>query len=159
MTRKLGTLARQYHFSLNPYTVFKFTTCPDCKNQTGQRKLPLLIHVMSAHMIAMNYTNRYCARCDMLIGHKFEIEHFLTEVFLQTAPTDIGNEYTIIGTVEKKAWRESMKGRFVTGDMLRQTHDFKSYQVISMTMGGWMPRDMEPPVIPHPPSPEWVKRT
>jgi hypothetical protein len=35
----------------------------------------------------------------MLIGHKHEIEHYLTEMFLQMDPNVIGGEYLIFGTV------------------------------------------------------------
>ncbi len=33
----------------------------------------------------------------MLISHKFEIEHFLTALFSQRAPADVGNDYIILG--------------------------------------------------------------
>jgi len=60
--------------------------CPDCGDKTGQRKVPLLIHVEPKNLIALNYTNRYCYRCYMLIGHKHEIEQHLTELFSQINP-------------------------------------------------------------------------
>ena len=81
----------------------RFSSCPDCGRKTGQRKLPLLIQIDPMHLIALNYTCRYCRQCDMLIGHKAEIEHLLATMFAQYDPSAIGNDYLIMGTVEKKA--------------------------------------------------------
>ena len=78
MTQKkkiqLGELDPKYNFNLNPYPQLRFSKCPDCNNKTRQRKLPLLIHVNPMRMIALNYVNRYCERCDLLISHKDEID-------------------------------------------------------------------------------------
>jgi len=48
------------------------------------------------HLIALNYTCRYCKSCDLLIAHKHEIEHLLTNLFSQIEPETVGNEYLII---------------------------------------------------------------
>ncbi len=94
----------------------------------------------------------------MLIGHKHEIEHHLTEMFLKIDPEVIGNAYLIFGTVEKKAWHENINNPKALNDMRPHIHDFKSYQNIRMTMGGWFPTDQEPPVMGPPPSTEWLKK-
>ena len=154
---QLGHLPREYNFSLNPYPEARFSTCPDCHGKTGQRKLPLLIHVDPQNLVALNYTNRYCAHCDMLIGHRDEIEHFLTDLFKEISPECIGNSYLVLGTVEKRAWRENMRDPKPPGEMLHHLHDFKSYQDIRMTMGGWFRDDEIPPVVEPRPSEEWVK--
>jgi hypothetical protein len=153
-----GYLPPKYNFSLNPYPELRFSKCPDCQNKTGQRTLPLLIHVEPKDFIALNYTNRYCAHCDMLIGHKHEIEHHLTEVFLGINPEIIGNSYLVFGTVVKKAWRENIKQPKPPNEMLQYVHDFQSYQKLRMTMAGWFPKDQDPPVMDPPLPAEWVKR-
>ncbi len=155
---RIGYLPPKHNFSLNPYPETRFSRCPDCHDKTGQRKLPLLIHVDPENLIALNYTNRYCARCDMLIGHKDEIEHLLTDLFEQINPECIGNNYLVLGTVEKKAWRENMKNPKPPAEMLRHVHDFKSYQDIRMTMGGWFREEEIPPVVEPRPSEEWMKK-
>jgi len=154
---QFGYLPPMYNFSMNPYPELRFSKCPDCQNKTGQRKLPLLVHVDPMNLIALNYTNRYCSRCDMLIGHKHEIEHYLTDTFLEINPEVIGNSYLILGKVEKKAWRENLKQPKPFNEMLQHIHDFKSYQDLHMTMTGWFPKGQEPPVMEPPPSTEWVK--
>jgi len=130
--KQFGQLAPKYNYSLNPYPNLKFSKCPICENKTGQRKRPLLIHVDPMHLISLNYSNRYCFNCDLLIGHKHEIEHHLTQTFSQLMPQDIGNNYLIMGTVEKKSltcwvetttifwWNNTKSSRF---QKLRRTTD------------------------------------
>lgn len=155
---QFGYLPPMYNFSLNPYPEVRFSRCPGCQKNTAQRKLPLLIHVDPRNLIALNYTHRYCSRCDMLIGHKHEIEHHLTELFLRMNPQVIGNYYLVLGTVEKKTWRENIHHPKAFDEMVQHVHDFKSYQDIRMTMGGWFPNGVDPPVMEPPPSTEWVKK-
>jgi hypothetical protein len=93
----------------------------------------------------------------MLIARKDEVEHYLTELFLEANPEVIGNSYLIFGTVEKKAWREDRKQPKPFAEMLQHIHDFRGYQEIRMTMAGWFYKDQEPPVMEPPPSTEWVK--
>ncbi len=155
---QFGYLPPKYNFSLNPYPDVRLSRCPDCRNKTGQRKLPLLIHVDPKNLIALNYTNRYCSRCDMLIGHKHEIEHYLTDMFLQINSEVIGNYYLVFGIVERKAWRENINHPKPLNEMRQHIHDFKSYQNLSMTMRGWFPEVKPPPLMEPPPSTEWIKK-
>lgn len=155
--KHFGDLPPMYKFQLNPYPSERISRCYSCSNKTGQRKVPLLIHIEPGHFIALNYTNRYCRYCDMLIGHKHEIEHYLTELFLQYAPDVIGNEYFIIGTVEKPAWKKGLDGSQLPRDIIPHTHDFKDYEELRLTRGGWFHKDVEPPLWDPPSSEEWVK--
>jgi len=65
--KQFGCLPPKYNFSLNPYSEMRFSKCPDCQNKTGQRKLPLLIHVEPKNLIALNYTNRILRLLAILI--------------------------------------------------------------------------------------------
>ncbi len=158
MKKQFGLLPPKHNFSLTPYPDAKFSKCPNCHDRTGQRKLPLLIHVDPDNLIALNYTNRYCARCDLLIGHRHEIERLLTDLFGHIKPDCIGNDYVMCGTLEKEAWRENVKNSKPPGELLPRIHDFKNYQEIRMTRGGWFPDNEIPPVVEPSPSEEWVKR-
>ena len=155
---QFGSLKPKYNFSMNPYPEFRFSKCPDCHNKTGQRKLPLVIHIDPKNLIALNYTCRYCKQCNMLIAHKHEVEHHLTELFQKMDKDVIGNNYLVFGTVEKKAWRENIKHPKAFDEMRQNIHDFMSYQTIQMTMAGWFQKGMTPPVMESPPSTEWVKQ-
>ena len=154
---RFGELEPQYNFALNPYPDVRFSKCPNCEQKTGQRKLPLLIHVDPMHLIALNYTCRYCARCDLLIAHRDEIETLLTHMFAQRDPSVIGNDYLIFGTVERQAWREGLQEPKPVNEMRAYIHDFKSYRTVQMSMGGWFHKDVEPPLRQPPPSTDWVK--
>jgi len=96
-----GGLPPRYSFMLNPYPNQRTSRCPLGERKTGQRKIPLLIHIDPLHLVALNYTCRYCRACDLLIAHKHEIEHLLTALFRPRDPDVIGNNYLIMGTVEK----------------------------------------------------------
>lgn len=157
---RLGGLPPRYKFLLNPYPTERIWRCPHCKKKSGQRKLPLLIHVDPSHLIALNYTCRYCKDCDLLIGHKAEIEHLLTEVFRQQELKVIGNDYLIIGTLEKSTWREGINSHQNITDTFSHLSDFVEYEgEMRMTRGGYYPVDVEPPIMEPSPSQEWVKST
>ncbi|MBF0234024.1 MAG: hypothetical protein HQK65_13450 [Desulfamplus sp.] len=155
--KKLGALPPKYNFALNPYPDSRFFKCPNCNQKTGQRKLPLLIHVDPKNLIALNYTNKYCTSCDLLIAHRHEIEHHLTELFRQSKPEVIGNSYLVMGTAEKKAWRENIKNPKPFEEMMQHISDFISHQEIQMTMGGWYMDGEESQLMQPAPSTEWVK--
>ncbi len=82
-----------FGFILNPYPDQRISRCPFCEGKTGQKKIPILFHIDPMQLMALNYTCRYCAPCNLLIGHKHEIEHFLTKAFRQSTPELIGNRY------------------------------------------------------------------
>ena len=149
---------KKYNFVLNPYPDERLSRCPYCAQKTGQRKVPLFIHIDPHYPIALNYTCRFCKHCDLLIAHRHEIEHLLTAMFSQYNPAVIGNEYLIIGTVEKKVWREGLTRPKAPAEMLNHTYIFKTnYQELRHTRPGWYPSGQEPPVMEPPPSTEWVK--
>lgn len=108
-------------------------------------------------MVALNYTNRYCKHCDLLIAHKDEVESLLTDLFASAAPELVGNDYLIFATMEKNAWRDNMHSPRAPMEMLDHIHDFKSYTELRMTRGGWYPEGVEPPEWTPPASERWVK--
>lgn len=154
---KFGELSPLYNFVVNPYPDQRFSRCPVCEHKTGQRKVPLLIHIDPRYPIALGYTCRYCKHCDLLIAHKLEIEHLMTMMFRQYEPGVIGNDYLIIGTVEKKAWREGLKQPKEMTEMFAQIHNFKTvHSEIRITRPGWYGPGQEPPVMEPPQSSEWL---
>lgn len=155
---QIGALPPLYNFVLNPYPDERLRRCPFCGGKMGQRKLPLLIHIDPKHLIALNYTNRYCSVCDLLVAHKHEIEHLLTALFAQRAPSVIGNDYLIFGTLEKSSWRQGVEHPQGLEAALAQAHDFKEvYRELRRRQSGWFPEGQEPPIMKPPPSKEWVR--
>lgn len=156
---QFGGLPARYGFVFNPYPDSKISRCPVCEHKTGQRKLPLLIHINPAQLVALNYTCRYCQACDLLIAQKHEIEHLLTAWFHQYDPALIGNDYLVVGTLEKRAWREGMQHSTAIADALPQASGIaKYYQELQMTQPGWYGPNQKPPVRQPPQSQEWVKK-
>ena len=57
---RLGKQPPRYRFFLNPYQDARFSKCPQCENKTGQRKLPLFIHIDPKQPLLLNKTCRSC---------------------------------------------------------------------------------------------------
>lgn len=155
---QFGGLPPKFGFMVNPYPDQRLSRCPLCEQKTKQRKKPLLIYIEPRNLIALNYTCRYCQDCDLLIAHKHEIEHLLTEMFRQNDPSKIGNDYMIIGTVEKSTWRKGLEKSLTIDKMLPHASDFaKYYEELRFTRPGYYKADQEPPIMEPPLSQEWVK--
>lgn len=145
---RIGKLPPQYIFALNPYAEYRFTRCPGCDRKMRQRKLPLWIHVDPVNPVALNYTCRYCPNCDLLIAHQDEIETLLAQLFAWHNPSVIGNDYLILGTIERPAWREGVQQPRSIPDMLEHLHDFQEVHTVRVQPGGWYPKDMDPSQMP-----------
>jgi hypothetical protein len=122
--KQLGQLPPQYDFFLNPYDDLRFTRCPNCEAKTGQRKLPLVIWVDPHYPVSLNYTCRYCKNCDLLIAHKNEIGDLLAQLFRESNPKIIGNDYTVLGTMERPAWKQGVHKPIEFQDLPAYLHDF-----------------------------------
>jgi hypothetical protein len=156
--RHLGGLPPKYSFMVNPYPEERVSRCPLCDGKTGQRKIPILIHVNPHHLIALNYTCRYCRDCDLLVAHKHEIEYYLTALFIEQGPDTIGNDYLAVGTVEKSAWKEGLKQNQTSDKLLPHSSDFATYyEELQLTRAGYYKADRKPPIAVPPPSQDWVK--
>ena len=149
---QLGKLSPLYNFSLNPYPNARFTHCPQCGSKTGQKKVPLLIHVDPHYPVNLNYTCRYCAKCDLLIAHQNEIEGYLFQMFMKLAPEAIGHDYLVIGTTENAFWKEGVDDPHAPTEALDNLHDFKQYLNFER-VGGWLPDEPAPKPPAHPVSP------
>src|SRR5205085_1913807 len=135
-TTQLGKQPPQYRFFLNPYQDVRFTSCPQCGNKMGQRKLPLLIHVDPMHLISLNKTCRYCHHCDLLIAHQDDLEHFLAAFFSEYKPEVVGNDYLVLGTVDKSAWKRGTQQQLSFQEGIDELHDFREVVTFKPT-GGW----------------------
>jgi YgiT-type zinc finger domain-containing protein len=155
---KFGGLPPKYGFMINPYPEERINRCPLCEKKARQRKTPLVIHVDPKHLIVLNYTCRYCPDCDLLIAHKHEIERCLAALFSQHDPDAIGNEYMVMGSIDKSVWRDGLKQQKNMNELLPQTSDFVKYHhELRFTKAGYYPAHLEPPVAEPPLSQEWIK--
>jgi hypothetical protein len=126
-------------FFLNPYSDVAFTKCPKCEGKTRQRKLPLVIHIEPNQMLVLNKTCRYCPSCDLVIARQSELEPLMAAAFTDRRPGVVGNEYLVVGTLDRSDWSEQTRGTGAGApkDVLQRTWVFKDQLHFRMT-GGWM---------------------
>lgn len=136
---RLGKQPPRYTFFLNPYTDARFTNCPKCGGKTKQKKLPLVIHVDEGGMMSLNKTCRYCPGCDLLIAHKDEIEVQLAHHYETAAPGVVGNDYLVIGTLDRPDWQRGRSGETTAQQMIDVLHDFKNVVQFKLQRG-WFPK-------------------
>ncbi len=137
---RLGKLPPMYDFILNPYAETRVGRCPICERKMRQRKVPLLIHIDPTYLVTLGYTCRYCPDCELLVAHQDDIEHLLASMFAERDPSVIGNDYMVMGTVERAFWRAGMKappGRIE--ELLDNLHDFRQVLEFEYRPAGWYP--------------------
>ena len=69
----------------------------------------------------------------------------MTEIFSESHPDVVGNEYLVIGTVETKVWREGMIEPLKIEEILEHTSDIKDHLVLHYERRGWAPPELETP--------------
>jgi len=128
----------RHYFFLNPYEDAAFTRCPKCESKTLLRKFPLAIHIEPEQFLVLNKTCRYCTRCDLIIAHKSEVETLMVACIEDKKPEIIGNEYLIIGTMEKRDWRDRdrIEKAGLAIERIRSFKDIWDFEVIPR---GWYP--------------------
>jgi hypothetical protein len=131
---QLGKQLPRYHFFLNPYEDMRFTKCPQCDNKMHQRKLPLVIHVDPMQILSLNKTCRYCPFCDLLIAHQDDGEHLLASIFTEQKPEVVGNDYLVIGTMARPAWKRGTQQQVNPQGTFEALHDFK--EVVTFKLAG-----------------------
>ncbi len=140
--KRLGKLKPLYTFFLNPYERERFTRCPQCRGITRIRKFPFAIHVDPAQMVQLNMSGPFCPVCELIILHQNVVEDLLTRLFSSFNPDMIGNNYFIIGTVERAHWKKSSKQGGTVQEAFDNLHDFKKH-VSFEVQRGWFPIDSE----------------
>lgn len=139
--QRFGKLTPRYTFALNPYRDVRFSTCPKCKRLTHLRKFPLLIHVDEFGAFALGKTCRYCTKCELIIAHQDELEPVMANMFAQLAPQIVGNEYFVLGTVEKKVWKQGLTAQLSLETIREHTADFKKYVTLEYQPAQWVPSE------------------
>ena len=135
---RFGHLPPRYTFALNPYQETRLSKCPRCDRATYPRKFPLLIHVDDFGPLVLGKTCRYCSRCELIIAHQDELEGVLAELFSERAPQVIGNRYFVLGTVERKAWREGLDKDGRLEAIRPHAADIKKYVELKYEPARWV---------------------
>jgi hypothetical protein len=135
----LGKLPPKYRFFLNPYQDYRFTSCPQCDRKMKVRKHPFFVHVDPQQVVILNMSGNYCPNCDLLILHQDKVEELLTAALLPQNPDLIGNEYLIVGTIERQRWRKARAQPHNLRQTFEQLHDFKEVVIFEVQHYGWGP--------------------
>jgi len=143
--RQLGKLPPRYRFALNQYAETRCSKCPMCSRLTYMRKFPLLIHIDGFGLLTLGKTCRYCPKCEFIIAHQDDLEHFMTEIFSESHPEFVGNQYLVIGTVENKVWQQGMVEPLKIEEIWEHTADLKDHLALHYERRGWAPPDQETP--------------
>lgn len=131
----------QHDFFLNPHTDARFTRCPKCDAATKLRKKPLMIFITPVQPVSLNKTCRYCTNCDLLIVHQDELDQLIHQMCLQQFPHLLGEDYLVVGTVERKAWKEGYQGKATVADIFKTLHDFKRHLEFEPARYVWVKED------------------
>ncbi|MBE9111358.1 hypothetical protein IQ273_18290 [Nodosilinea sp. LEGE 07298] len=137
---QFGYLPPQHKFFLNPYQDARFTRCPKCDRPNKLRKKPLLILISPAQPLSLNKTCRYCPNCDILIAHKDDLDELLERICLQHYPDLVGHDYLVVGTMERKNWKEGLKIESLD-ELFQTVHDFKKHVEFEPVRYVWMKED------------------
>ncbi|MDF5733236.1 MAG: hypothetical protein PUP92_35950 [Rhizonema sp. PD38] len=132
-------LKKRHRFFLNPYDDCAFTKCPKCDIKTKIRKFTLVIHVEPQQLLLLNKQCKYCTNCDLIIAKKQEIEPLMAISFSQSNPKIIGNNYFVMGTVDKKDWKEGNQNSLSPSEMLERIYVFKDVWNFEVIPAGWYP--------------------
>ena len=137
---RIGRLEPRFKFFLNPYSDARFTRCPECEKRMRTRKEPFVIHVDPKQLVVLNMTARYCPDCDLLILHRDKVEDLLARALETQAPDTIGNEYLIIGTLERTLWHKG-RSQLTLGPAIEHLHDLKDMVRYQPAHYGWVPKE------------------
>jgi hypothetical protein len=133
----LGKQPPRHRFILNPYADIRLTTCPRCNGRTLLRKIALAVHIEPLHLMTLNKHCRYCKVCDLVIAHQDEVEAMLAAAYSVRAPEVLGNDYLVLGTLDRADWRRLSQKDASPADLLECLHDFEEVLVLEYTPGGW----------------------
>jgi len=130
---------RRHFFFLNPYEDAAFTRCPKCQSKTKVRKFPLVIHMEPRQLLLLNKTCRYCPSCDLIIAKKSEIESLMVASFEQSRPEIVGNDYLVIGVLDREDWRQGKQGKLLEGETIERMLVFKDVLKFEPAYSAWYP--------------------
>ena len=127
----------KYSFFLNSYDDVAFSKCPKCENKTLLRKFPLVIHIEPKHLLVLNKTCRFCTKCDLIIARKSKLEALMATHFENADPEILGNDYLVMGTLEKSDWRKFSKETTYPNEAIERIYIFKEVLNFELVRAGW----------------------
>jgi len=123
--RQLGKQPPRYDFFLNTYQDTRFPICPRCQSKTRLRKFSLVVNVHPRHTAIVDKLCRFCNACDLLIVHQDQLEAQLATEFMTINPKAIGNDYQVVGTLDRAEWNQGKQDPLSFERVIAYLHDFK----------------------------------
>ena len=114
---------------------------PSGETKTKVRKFPLVIHIEPQQLLLLNKQCKYCPSCDLIITKKQEIESLMTTGMGQSNPEVIGNNYLVMGTVDRKDWKQGNKGSLPPSEIIKCMYVFKDIWDFEVIPAGWYPAE------------------
>ena len=90
-------------------------------------------------MLLLNKQCKYCPSCDLIITKQSELKHLLTTSFSQINSEIIGNNYLVMGTAEKKVWKERNKQQMEPSEIIERMYAFNDVLKFNVIPAGWYP--------------------
>jgi len=141
MSAPFGKLTPRYSFILNQYRDYRASKCPKCGKAMFGRKFPLLILVTDTHPIVLGFTCKYCSKCELIVAHQCDLEAQLRLTLAEISPKCIGNEYLVVGTVDRNTWKANIGTPRSVKDMLEFVSDFKEILTLKSSPGNYWRKD------------------
>jgi hypothetical protein len=136
----VGKLKPRYSFLVNPHVDVRLSKCPRCERPTHLRKFARFVHVEGWGPLVLGKTCRYCTPCELIMAHQHELEAELAQSPARLALRPGGDDYLVVGTVERKVWLKGLEGSGTAmAEILEHTADFKKYFDLHYEPGGWFP--------------------
>ncbi|HEX8692246.1 MAG TPA: hypothetical protein VF746_07500 [Longimicrobium sp.] len=136
--KRLGRLPPRYRFALNQFPEVRWSKCPRCRKLTHARKFPLLVHVEGHGLVILGKTCRYCTPCEFIVAHQEELETELAILFSRRRPEVLGNDYLVVGTVERATWEKGLHEALEWDELFDHAADFKRYYTLEDPRPRWV---------------------
>jgi hypothetical protein len=135
---RIGKLKPRYRFILNPHAELRLSSCPRCHKLTHPRKFDLLIHIESWGPLIVGKTCKYCSQCELIMCHQDELDEQLAQAFQHLDSRIIGNDYLVLGTVERPIWKDGPeRAPRNLEQLMENTAEFKGQLELDYDPGGW----------------------
>lgn len=135
---RFGKTLPRYSFLLNAHPDQRLSSCPKCRRPTHARKFALFVSVKGYGPLVLGKTCKFCTPCELILCDQAELEAELVVAFEKIGPEHIGNEYLVLGTFDKNAWKQGVKGKPVALDQSTDyLADFVKYYDLEVDPGGW----------------------
>jgi len=99
-----------------------------------------LIHIAPDHLVSFNKVCRFCPFCELIIVKRTELESYLSVMAQEYFPPSIGNDYLVIGTLDRSLHYKGKRGQLDTGIAVENFTPFIDHLNFEVR-GGWGPTD------------------